>query len=187
MNDENIKPANKQTPPRSLSLSLTLFWSLSSFLLHLKFIFRAFQRFQSCSRLFPLRSAASSYLFLDVSSNVVVTCQLGRNVSWMCCRGVVVIDPVFKKKHLFFQNVTSSVLLMWQACHISLCSSVSLEVLQSKEKDKKVVWARQSSDSGSKTQNCFLGHSSMLKRNLSQLCTVLVVDVCVFMNILLLM
>lgn len=73
--------ACKQTNTSPLSLSPSLFWSLSNFLLHLKFIFRAFQRFQSCSRLFPLRSAASSYLFLDVSSNVVVACQLGRNVS----------------------------------------------------------------------------------------------------------
>lgn len=58
--------ASKQTNKHPPTLSPSLSWSLSSFLLHLKFIFRAFQRFQSCSRLFPPRSAAllSGFLFV---------------------------------------------------------------------------------------------------------------------------
>lgn len=75
--DKNIKQTNKQTPPPSPPLSLAFCCTLNSF-------FRAFQRFQSCARLFPPRSTApwvGAYLFLNVSSNVLVTCQLGRNGS----------------------------------------------------------------------------------------------------------
>lgn len=63
---------------------------------------------------------------------------------------------------------------MWQPCQVSLCSSVSMEVL-------KVVWEPQSSDTSSKTLDLFLGHLSMLQRkwNLLRLCTVSVVGVCV--------